>query len=102
MLIRKKKRLYCCFVDFKKVFDIVERLKLWGKLFNVGIRGKLLNFICSMYNNMKLCVNLVGKLFEFFKNNIGFLQGEVLFLILFLLYVNDFEMEFLCKGNILI
>lgn len=49
---------------------------------------------------MKSCVNSAGKLSEFFKNNTGLLQGEVLSPILFSLYVNDFEMEFLCKGNI--
>lgn len=48
MSITKNKRLYCCFVDFKKASDTVERLKLWGKLSNVGIRGKLLNCIRSM------------------------------------------------------
>ena len=27
----RKKILYCCFIDFKKAFDSVERMKLWKK-----------------------------------------------------------------------
>ena len=53
-----------------------------------------------MYENMKSCVRSNGMLSEFFKNDIGLLQGEVLSPILFSLYVNDFEIEFLTKGMI--
>lgn len=52
MSLRNKiKRLYCCFIDFKKAFDTVERLKLWQKLDMYGIRGKFLNVIRSMYDD---------------------------------------------------
>lgn len=49
---------------------------------------------------MKCCVNSAGKLSEFCKNSIGPLQGKVLSPILFSLYVNDFEMEFLRSRNV--
>ncbi|XP_055997458.1 uncharacterized protein LOC130047118 [Ostrea edulis] len=49
---------------------------------------------------MKSCVRSAGMLSEVFKNDIGLLQGEVLSPILFSLYVNDFEIEFLTKGMI--
>lgn len=97
---QKKKRLHCCFIYFKKAFDTVERVKLWKKLCNVGKRGKLLSIIRVMYENMKCCVKSAGKLSEFFKNSIGMLQGEGLSPILFSLYVNGFEMEFLRCGNV--
>lgn len=49
---------------------------------------------------MKCCVNSAGKLSEFCKNSIGPLQGKVLSPILFSLYVNDFEIEFLRSPNV--
>lgn len=33
-----KKKLYCCFIGFKKTVDTDEQVKLWKKLCNVGIR----------------------------------------------------------------
>lgn len=100
MSLRKKKRLYCCFIDFKKAFDTVERFKLWQKLGMYGIRGKLLNVIRSMYNNMKSCIKTPRMLSHVFENSLGLLQGEVLSPILFSFYVNDLEMEFIRNGNV--
>ena len=51
-----KKRIYCCFIDFQKAFDSVDRVKLWHKLFQIGIQGKMLKIIKSLYNNVKCCV----------------------------------------------
>ena len=87
--------MYCCFIDFKKAFDTVNRAKLWRKLNAVGISGKMICIIRSMYEKMKTCVQSAGMLSEFFMSNVGFLQGEVLSPMLFSLYVNDFEAEFL-------
>ena len=36
MMQASKKRLYCCFVDFKQAFDTVWRVGLWKKLLNMG------------------------------------------------------------------
>jgi hypothetical protein len=38
----KKKPLYCCFVDFKKTFDIVPREVLWEALASLGVEGRFL------------------------------------------------------------
>ena len=43
------KRLYATFVDFTKAFDYVVRENLWLKLIKLGVRGKNLNVIISMY-----------------------------------------------------
>lgn len=48
-LSTKKKRLYCCFVDFRKAFDFVDRVSLWYKLIKLGIRGKFLKVIKGLY-----------------------------------------------------
>eukprot|EP00891_Asterochloris_glomerata_P005509 jgi/Astpho2/5509/Aster-x1297 len=34
------KKLYCCFVDFEKAFDTVDREVLWAVLANIGARGR--------------------------------------------------------------
>ena len=41
--LSKRKRLYCCFVDYKKAFDTVNRSKLWTKLLLSGISGRILD-----------------------------------------------------------
>ena len=55
---RKGKRLYCCFIDYMKAFDSVAHVKLWLKLSRIGITGKLLNVIKSMYSKLNACVRL--------------------------------------------
>ena len=49
----KKKQLFAAFVNFKKAFDFVVRDALWYKLIQMGVRGKILNIIQSMYSNIK-------------------------------------------------
>ena len=61
-----KRRLYCCFIDYKKAFDSVDRNLLWYKLSKCGIRGKLLTVIKSMYSNVKSCVSVEGLRSDFF------------------------------------
>ena len=46
-------RLYCCFVDCKKVFDLIDRSKLWCKLIKQGVEGEMLNVIKSLYDKVK-------------------------------------------------
>ncbi len=39
---RKKRKLFCLFVDYKKAFDNVWREGLWWKLIKDNVNGKLL------------------------------------------------------------
>jgi hypothetical protein len=48
---------------------------------------------------VRTCIRVNGFNSEYFSNNLGLMQGEVLFPILFSLYVNDFENEFIANGN---
>ena len=75
--------LYCCFVDYKQTFDSVTRLNLWLKLSRVGITGKLLSVLKSMYSTVKVCVKVDGFYSEQFTSSVGLIQGEVLSPILF-------------------
>lgn len=94
MSLQKKKGWY----SLRKDLIRWNESNFGKQLRNFGIRGKLLSIKGVMYEDMKCCVKSAGKLSEFFKNNIGPLQGEVLSPILFSWYVNDFEMEFLRRN----
>ena len=40
-------------MDFTKAFDYVVRDLIWYKLIRLGVRGKILNVIMSMYKRVK-------------------------------------------------
>ena len=88
---KAKKNLYCCFVDFRKAFDHVDRLSLWYKLIRVGISGKLFNLIKCLYEKNKSCVKVKGGLFIFFPSMIGVRQGCKLSPFLFALFLSDIK-----------
>ena len=50
-IYKEKRKVYACFVDFKKAFDSVLRSALFIKLQSFGIRGKLYNIIHDLYSN---------------------------------------------------
>ena len=52
-----KNKLYCCFVDFRKAFDTVSRDLLWQVLAGLGISGRILDCLQSMYQQDKACLH---------------------------------------------
>ena len=89
-LLNNNRQLYCSSIDFSKAFDYVVRDILWFKSTKYGVRGKMLDIIMSMYENIKSRVKLNKKLSQEFSCMTGVRQGACLSLILFALYVNDF------------
>jgi hypothetical protein len=53
----KKKPLYCCFVDFKKTFDIVPCEMLWQVLDGLGVKGCFFRCLQAMYAKDTVCIN---------------------------------------------
>jgi hypothetical protein len=53
----QKKKLYTCFMDFKKAFDTVPRDLLWQVLEGLGISGQILECLHSMYHQDQACVH---------------------------------------------
>ena len=101
VLKSKRKKVYCCFIDFSKAFDKVWRIGLWNKLLKYNINGKFFNVVKNMYENIKSCVRVGDKLTGFFPCECGVRQGENLSPVLFSLYLNDLQNYLLdndCKG----
>jgi hypothetical protein len=88
----KKKPLYCCFVDFKKAFDTVPREMLWQVLAGLGVGGKFLQCLQSMYAKDTVRVNHPTEgLSSSFRCQQGVKQGCPLSPLLFGLYLDALE-----------
>jgi len=75
--LQNKKKLYSCFIDYKNAYDCIERRRLWYKLIELGVDGKFLSLVRSMYSKIKLCVRHLGSLSDFFSSEIGLFQGDI-------------------------
>lgn len=95
-IISKKKKtneiIFCKNIYFKKAFD---RRLLCLNFSKVAIEGKSLEVIKAFYRHVKFCIGVEGFFSEYFFDNLGLMQGEMLSPIPFNLYVNDFENSFL-------
>ena len=86
-----KRKLYCCFVDFKKAFDLVPRESLWQVLERRGMLGRVLSSLQSMYKQDEACVLTSEGPTEMFECNIGVKQGCPASPLLFSLYLDELE-----------
>ena len=84
-----EKKLYACFVDFKKACDSVWHKGLFYKMNNNNLSGKVLDLIKDIYKKTKCAIKVKDSVTEFFDYNKGVRQGCPLSPILFNIYVND-------------
>ena len=94
-LLIENKKLYAAFIDYTKAFDYVVREHMRYKLFNYGIRGKIIDIIRSMYENIKSRVTYDNQLSNDSTCLLGVRQEECLSPCLFSMYVNELEMKHL-------
>lgn len=86
------KKLYCCFIDFAKAYDSVPRHKLWQRLYDLGIRGRILHGIKSLYDvGVNFSIKLDAGLLDPIDVAVGVKQGCPLSPLLFGLYIEDLE-----------
>ena len=97
-VIKNKRPLFLCFVDFKKAFDKVNHKLLWEKINSYEAGGKFLDIIKSMHTKVKSCVRSKNGLTSFFNYKRGVRQGCLLSPLLFSLYINDLEQCLENKG----
>ena len=96
--LNKSEKLYCAFVDFTKAFDYIVRDIVWYKLLKAGVRGRMLDIIKSIYDNIKSQVKHNNTLSCLFTCNIGVRQDECLSPFLFSMCLNDLEDELRANG----
>jgi hypothetical protein len=82
---------YCIglFLDLRKAFDVCSHNILLKKLKKYGINGLTLDWFASYLKDRKQKVDIDGDLSSETIFNISVIQGSILGLILFLIYIND-------------
>ena len=76
-------------MDFKKAYDSIDRSLLWSKLTMMGVKGKLLDSLRSIYEQVKYCVKVNGYKTDWFDVSVGLKQGCLLSPVLFNLFIDD-------------
>jgi hypothetical protein len=90
----KKKQLYTYFVNFKKAFDTVPKDLLWQVLEGLGISGRILECLRSMYRQDQACLHHPKEgLMPTFLYRIGVKQGCPLNPLLFGLFIDGIEKQ---------
>lgn len=97
-LRHNKNSTYALFVDFQRAFDSIPHDKLWSFLDSIGVSGKFIRILRSLYDRASIRVRSIGAYSESFDVTEGVLQGESLSPLLFLLYISDFENFFREEG----
>ncbi|MCO5609097.1 hypothetical protein L7F22_063319 [Adiantum nelumboides] len=85
------RRLYCCFVDFRKAFDTVPRERLLQRLISLGIPQDMIWAIYALYERVSGKVRCPGGLSDSITSTIGVTQGCPLSPTLFGLYIDEME-----------
>ena len=96
----KAGKLYCCFVDFRKALDTVPRAVLWQVLEELGVIGRILDVIKSLYALDSTAVRSSQSISAIFRCLMGVKQGCPLSPTLVGLYVDGLEKHLLNMPDI--
>ena len=84
-----KGKLFACFFDIKKAFDMVPRnLLFYTRLKEYKIGGNFLRILQEIYSKNEVFVKIADGLCQPFYSTVGVLQGEVNSPLLFNIFVN--------------
>ena len=87
----KGKKLFCCFVDFKKAFDMVPRDNLWRRMQKLQVPDDFMHMVSRIYEKVVCRVRMQEGFSEFFSSTIGVKQGCPLSPTLFGLLIDELE-----------
>ena len=86
---QKRKKVYACFIDYRKAYDNVWREGLYYKLLKSGISPGIVKIIRSMNINTQQGLKINGTISNLFHSYRGVRQGCVLSPHLFNIFLND-------------
>lgn len=90
---KDRRRLYTCFVDYRKAFDRVCRDALLYKLSHIGFTGNIFRCIQQMYKSSSTRIKLIKKISDAIDVRVGTEQGHPLSPELFKLFIHDLSVE---------
>lgn len=98
-LKKKKGKVYALFVDFERCFNTLTHSRMWNKLFSLGMSGKIIRILRSLYENATTRVRMEHGLTQPIDVSEGFMQGEILSPFLHSLYASEME-KVLINSNV--
>ena len=72
---QRRQQLYVCFLDLKGAFDRVARNLLWQALQRLGLHGRMLAAVCSLYSTATIAVRVQGQQGPTLQSETGVKQG---------------------------
>ena len=104
-MMTRKRGMFAAFIDFGKAYDSGDRSKLWRCLEDLGLQGRLVEFLKAAYADLRCEVKVGEEYSEPFVVTNGLRQGCILSPLLFSLYINSLTVELkkaevgvVCKG----
>ena len=92
--------LYVAFIDFRRAFDSVDHSLLWAKLFHLGLSGKIIRTLKTLYDRAVLQIKCGSELTSPIDLTSGVLQGESASPVLYNLFLSDIS-DFFDQHNTL-
>ena len=93
-LVKKKSKMFACFVDLRRAFDTVWHDGILYKLMQNGIGLKFFTIIKDMYKCCQSAVKIDNEYSDFFEIDRGVKQGDSLSPTLFNCFINDIHSIF--------
>ena len=95
-------KLFVCFIDFSKAFDLISRYILFYKLMKGGWGGRVIETFKDLYEKTEFRVKCKGKISSYIENSLGVNQGGIASGLLFRKYMADLSEYLRAECGILI